>query len=274
MPRTKRLLSAIGLLCALRILRRAKIASSYFNFRYPQIFCWLWRSREDSNFTYQLKPSNLLYLCHCLSVVTGKPLSELEGYVAEVLDDEQLRSHVEARTLASDAKGVADQKAEFGRRIGWYALARALKPKVVVETGIDKGLGALILNHALLRNKAEGHPGRYFGTDINPEAGYLLGEGFGEQGKILYGDSISSLGALDETIDLFVNDSDHSADYEYREYQTVRDKFSSRAVILGDNAHVTDKLSLFAKETGRRFLFFKEEPQDHWYPGGGIGICF
>jgi hypothetical protein len=24
----------------------------------------------------------------------------------------------------------------------------------------------------------------------------------------------------------------------------------------------------------RNFLFFKEEPEEHWYPGAGIGIAF
>jgi predicted O-methyltransferase YrrM len=167
-----------------------------------------------------------------------------------------------------------DLMSPFGRRLGWYAVARAIKPGTVVETGVERGHGAVILCAALMRNATEGHPGRYYGTDINPEAGYLLTEPYSAMGNILYGDSIESLKALDGTIDLFINDSDHSAEYEYREYHTVAHKLSPGAIILGDNAHVTDSLALFARETGRRFIFFREEPKNHWYPGAGIGISF
>ena len=95
-----------------------------------------------------------------------------------------------------------------------------------------------------------------------------------EVGEILYGDSIESLQNLNVGIDLFINDSDHSADYEYEEYRTVKDKLTSDAIILGDNSHVTNKLCVFSAENDRNFLFFNEVPRDHWYPGGGIGISF
>ena len=79
---------------------------------------------------------------------------------------------------------------------------------------------------------------------------------------------------LDEEIDLFINDSDHSANYEFLEYQAISNKLSDSAVILGDNSHVTNSLMQFSKETKREFLFFQEKPLEHWYPGAGIGISF
>ena len=39
----------------------------------------------------------------------------------------------------------------YGRRLGWYALVRALKPRTVVETGADKGLGSCVLAALRLR---------------------------------------------------------------------------------------------------------------------------
>ena len=117
-------------------------------------------------------------------------------------------------------------------------------------------------------------PGRYYGTEIRTEAGKLLSGKYATTGEILYGDSITSLTKLDAKIDLFVNDSDHSSEYEYREYLTVADKLADRAVVLGDNAHVTDKLSRFSREKNRKFVFFAEQPQDRWYPGAGIGVSF
>ncbi len=115
---------------------------------------------------------------------------------------------------------------------------------------------------------------RVIGTDLNPAAGGLFQPPYTEHGQILYGDSIEALRSLEGPIDLFVNDRDHSPDYEAGEYLAIADKLSSRAVILGDNAHCTDALHAFALKTGRSFLFFQERPQDHWYPGAGIGAAF
>ena len=114
----------------------------------------------------------------------------------------------------------------------------------------------------------------YYGTELNPNAGGLLVGPLARFGKILYGDSLKSLGMLDKKIDLFINDSDHSIDYEMAEYQTVKGKLSPCAVILGDNSHASEMLSRFSAETGRNFVFFSEEPKNHWYPGGGIGISW
>ena len=93
-------------------------------------------------------------------------------------------------------------------------------------------------------------------------------------GQILYGDSIQPLRKMEGPIDLFVNDSDHSGTYELEEYRVIREKLAPDGVILGDNAHVTDSLLRFSGEEGRDFLFFREQPKDHWYPGAGIGISY
>lgn len=163
---------------------------------------------------------------------------------------------------------------KFARRVGWYAFARALKPKVIVETGVDKGLGSCVLTAALILNETEGFGGRYFGLDIDPEAGYLLQGRFKEHGEMIFGDSVETLRSFEPAVDLFINDSDHSEDYEYMEYETIHGKLSPNAVILGDNAHCTSKLLEFSQKNGRKFLFFGEKPKGHWYPGGGIGVLF
>jgi predicted O-methyltransferase YrrM len=259
-------------------LRACRMSLRYFNSYYrDRVFGIVGtsfrRPHEVSNFTYALTERCLLELAHTVAVAAARPVEEILAYMREVEDNAALiatlRQGLRQRGYVSD-----DMPNPFGRRIGWYAFARALKPRVIVETGVDRGYGALLLCAALLANKSQGAPGRYFGTDLNPEAGWILSGDFATMGKILYGDSIQSLQALPETIDLFINDSDHSADYEDREYQIITPKLSSHAVILGDNSHVTDKLARYSRKLGRSYLFFKEEPRDHWYPGAGIGISF
>jgi hypothetical protein len=264
--------SAIGR--ALLIPYRFAIALSYYGKPLRHMLTWCFRSREFTNFTYNLDVMNQAYLAAFISTVTGVHLEAIQEYIKELEEDAALRDHIQSLTLASNEAAVADLEVRYGRRIGWYAFVRALKPQVVVETGVDKGLGSCVLTAALMRNAAEGFPGYYYGTDVNPNAGYLLKDPYARYGTILYGDSIESLSRLQARIGLFVNDSDHSPEYEMREYETVQPLLCEKAVIIGDNAHWTRQLFDFARKTDRSFLFFQERPKDHWYPGGGIGVAF
>ncbi len=268
------LLKVLKRIWILNFLRRIYYASKLYNYRYGQILKWGIQSNEDTNFTYNLTDENLKYMACMLAVVLDKDYQTIAGYLREANEDQTLKTHIAEQIKRSALRKFADSEVRFARRLGWYAFVRVMKPKVVIETGVDKGLGAVLLCAALLKNKAEGHPGRYYGTDINPEAGYLLAGQYRETGEILYGDSIGSLSALTTTIDLFINDSDHSAEYEYREYQTIRHLLTEQSIILGDNSEVSSSLVNFSLETGRQFLFFQEQPKAHWYPGGGIGISF
>lgn len=235
---------------------------------------WFETSKEQANFTYHLTEHNEQQLAGLVDVVTDCGIGKAQEYTAELKADAALVDHVNRMTLNSPLRDYADLNQGYGRRLGWYAMVRAMKPRVVVETGVEKGLGSCVITSALLRNRAEGHPGMYFGTDIDPQAGYLFTEPYSSAGQILYGDSIDSLSRLDEPIDLFINDSDHSAAYEAREYATIHGKLSYRAVILGDDSHVSPALFEYASSHGRRYLFFAEKPRDHFYPGAGIGVCF
>ncbi|MES2140621.1 MAG: class I SAM-dependent methyltransferase [Bacteroidota bacterium] len=258
----------------LNFTRRIYYASKVYNKKYWQILKWGITSREDTNFTYNLTPVNLRYLANTISNVTGVDYSIILNYINEVETDTILKETILTAIKNSSLKKIADTEVRYGKRLGWYAFARVIKPKIIIETGIDKGLGSIIMCSALIRNKEEGYPGKYYGTDINPEAGYLLSGKYKEVGEILFGDSIKSLSAFTENIDLFISDSDHSAEYEYQEYLTIKKLMTEKTIILGDNSHITDKLAIFSNETNRNFLFFNEEPLNHWYPGGGMGISF
>ena len=251
-----------------------KVASPHFLRQAKYLGRWLVESKEYTNFTYELTDLNKAYLASFLAVVTEADRRTVAEYIAELEADTDLRDHLDSVMRTSPEGRFADSGARYGRRLGWYALARILKPRVIVETGVDKGLGACVLTAALLRNRSEGHEGQYYGTDINPRAGYLLQDQYEGVGQILYGDSVESLKGLNEPIDLFVNDSDHSAEYEALEYRTIEHKLADDAIVVGDNAHVTPKLLEFAERTGRDFLFFEEQPRRHWYPGAGIGVAY
>jgi hypothetical protein len=256
----------------MRVARRERLGLSYYDMKVKNIKKWAAMHTEETNLYYDLTDLNRNHLAHMISAVTDKAVDRIGSIFNELDRDDELRAHF-ARGLKTLRWGK-DIHIEYGRRLAWYAFVRLLKPKTVIETGVDLGVGSCLLCAALLRNAAEGAPGRYYGTEIRPEAGQLFGGNYAAVGEILVGDSIQSLERFTHPIDLVINDSDHSPNYEYSEYLIVRDKLSPTAIILGDNSDICDALLRFSCETGRKFLFFREEPRDHWFPGGGIGISY
>ena len=236
---------------------------------------WLFTSREHHNYTYDLTPLSREHLLWFVSVVCDVPVATIRGYVQELEGDQALREHIVRATAASARRGLADRQVRYARRLGWYAFVRATRPAHVVETGVDKGLGTCVLAAALLRNVAEGHPGRVTSLDINPEAGYLArAEPWSSVVDLVIGDSIASINALDRPVDMFLHDSDHSVAHERREFEAVEPKLAPGALLLSDNATVTGVLPKHAERTKRRFLAFRENPARHWFPGDGIGVAW
>jgi Methyltransferase domain len=253
---------------------RTKLALGYFYSPMSNLFKWIARSKETANFTYDLEEKNKRYLASLIADIFNLHFNDVTTLFKEIEEDVELRDHIVDATTKSDWAFIADKEVRLGRRIGWYAIVRVIKPKIVIETGVDKGLGSCVLTAALKKNAQEGHAGHYYGLDINPKAGYLLSDDYAHYGSILYGDAIESIKAFDGVVDLYINDSDHSAEYEALEYRAMVNKLSDHAIILGDNSHVSAKLLEFSLAEKRHFVFFQEKPLEHWYQGAGIGISF
>src|SRR5439155_6422841 len=164
---------------------------------------WAFRSKEYYNYTYHLTELNLAYLVSYIAVVSGHEVAEVEKYVRELETDKALRSLLRERTRSSRDRHNSDVEPLYGRRLGWYALVRATKPRVVVETGVDRGLGTAVIAAALMRNAKEGYPGLVYATDIVPTCGHLFAEPYKSYGRILLGDSVELLKKLPEPVDIF-----------------------------------------------------------------------
>ena len=243
---------------------KKRVVDSYLGPQQAAAREWTQSRGRPDNFYYGLTPRNTEHLISVLAFVFGAPRERVMAIAEELPNSPSI--------LAAANQLKVDPARLYGRRLGWYIVTRLTHPSLIVETGVHDGIGAVVLTEALRRNAAEGEPGRYRGTDIDPKAGWLL-QAPDVDAEVLYGDSITSLEALaPESVDLFINDSDHSADYEYREYQVMTTRLSPGGVILGDNSHATDALLDYSREMGRDFVFFDERPADHWYPGAGIGI--
>jgi hypothetical protein len=230
---------------------------------------WLVRSRETTNLTYDLDALNRDQLCWFVSAVSGTAVGQVRAWIQELEDDNQLFDHVTRRLSTNPRRGISAKEPRWARRFGWYALVRAIQPEHVVETGTHLGLGSCAIAAALLRN---GH-GRLTTIDIEPEAGYLIGEPWANAVDRRIGSSIDVLEDLRD-VDMFLHDSLHTYDYETKELAAVEPNLRVGAIILSDNAHASSALSDWAERTGRHYLFFKEQPAGHWWPGDGIGAAW
>src|SRR5690606_16156547 len=136
-------------------------ATSYYNKKYVQIIKWLFNSKEDTNFTYELTNKNKLYVAQQISLVTKTDVNLILNYFKELEHDKALKNQIIKKINNSLWKNIADKEINYAKRLGWYAFARCLKPKVIIETGVDKGLGSIILCKALMENKKEGFSGMF-----------------------------------------------------------------------------------------------------------------
>ncbi|MCS7073463.1 MAG: class I SAM-dependent methyltransferase [Bacteroidia bacterium] len=251
---------------------RAKIAASILSPQYKQLLRWIVHSKETTNFTYHLTDLSREYLANFISLIFATPFSEVIRYFEEIEQDQEFQNHIATYTNQSEFRYKSDTEVRLGRRIAWFAIIRIMKPKIVIETGIDKGLGSCLIANALIRNQREGYTGHYYGTDINPKAGFLFQKPYSSVGEILYGDSIESLRKLSEPVDILISDSDHSETYELNEYEVIFPKMNREGVIIGDNSFQSPSLLRFCQKHGLRFYYFQEKTKDHWYPGEGLGI--
>lgn len=234
-----------------------------------QSLAWLARSRETTNFTYDLRPLNRDQLAWFVVAICGAEIEQARSWMQELEDDCDLVNELTRRLASSPRRGVSPSQPHWGRRLGWYALVRATQPDHVVETGTHLGFGSSAIAAALIRN---GH-GRLTTIDTDPESGYLIEEPWSKVIDRRIGDSVKVVSQLRD-VDLFLHDSLHTYDHETRELAAVEAHLRDRALVLSDNAHETSALADWAERTGRRYLFFGEQPLDHWWRGDGIGAAW
>ena len=229
---------------------------------------WVLRSRETTNHSYAITALNREHLAWWLANALDQPVGRVRELFDELEADEELRSHLARVTAGSGFRRVTDPQPSYGRRLAWYALVRLLQPEVVVETGIDKGLGSCVLASALLRN---GH-GHLYAIDTSPQAGWMVAGAYSELVTVIHDDAVAAIGSLGQPVDLLVHDVHHTQEQEAQEYDAVLER-SPRAVLLNDNAHSYDVLPSLCEQRGFRYHHFDDQPSGTWFAGSGLGLA-
>ena len=261
----------LGRLSRLRWMRKARIARSYGASlrRDPlTVLGFVVLDPEVDTFTYDLANE------HELVNVTARALGMTPKRVAALFDEARgdpllgpgLHKRVRWRF---DFK----RRVRFGRRYAWYAIAREVKPAVIVETGIKDGLGSVLLLRALQRNAAEGSPGRLISFDLYPDKGWLVPDALRERWRPIFASTGDALGpALDGLeVGMLVHDSDPaSAAFEYR---TALSHAAPRLALVAGTAHHSDALRDLCAERGVPYAYFHDQPRRHVSPGSSTAIA-
>lgn len=247
----------------------------YYSPKISSVIKWSLKSRELGTFTYALTDNNVEYLLQSVSIITALPYEKVAAYYNELNNDEELKSYVIDKTNQSEYRHIKDLRCDFGSRMAYYCIIRAIKPKSVVENGVELGYTAVVLCAALLKNREEGFPGKYYGFDFDPEAGLLIkDERFNGIAHIIEGESLNSLTVFEEPIDFYFSDGERSLEYESREFGLLKVKMSKPGILVSNKLHLSNAASRFATQTGKKLIYFREDPLDHWFPGSHIGIVF
>jgi Methyltransferase domain len=230
----------------------------------------LWDPELD-NFTYEI--ANEDELAGFVAAATGAEPEQVVAYIREAQEDVVLRGALRGRMRRRwDRKSTP----HYGRRLGWYALARVVGAGLIVETGIHDGLGSALLLRALERNAADGKPGRLISVDVDPAAGWLVDERLGERWQPAYESTFTALPKLLEgqQVGMIIHDSDHTYECENFEFRQAVEHAAPQVALVSDNSHATSALRDVCRDLGIAYRYFQERPRDHFYPGAGIGFGF
>ncbi len=256
-----------------RWLEKARIVRGYeVSFRAQPLLVtrYVLFDPEVGDFSYEL--DNEDELVDFLVGALGSSRVEITGYLAEIGADEKLRGE-----LVKRARWRIDMKRRihFGQRVGWYAVTRALKPSLIVETGIKHGFGSLVLLAALERNAREGSPGRLISFDTDPFSGWAVDERLRGNWQPIFA---STFDMLDSTldgleVDLFICDTPPSYEIESFEMRTAMRHASKDIALIAGNGDRTTALPELAAEMNGEYHHFVERPRRHIYPGAGLGLA-
>jgi predicted O-methyltransferase YrrM len=168
------------------------------------------------------------------------PYADLVRYRRELLDDREFQGHLE--------RCLEDVHYVFAGLAELYAVVRAVKPGVIIETGVASRMSSAHILRALAANGS----GTLHSIDLpNVQQGSVLPEGrtsgwivpdsLRGRWKLYIGDTRELLPNLLETlghVDLFLHDSDHSYESMSFEFEQVFPRLERGGLLMSDDSHL------------------------------------
>jgi predicted O-methyltransferase YrrM len=218
---------------------------------------------ETESFSFEL--DNEAEVVAALAAALGRPTEQLARYAAETHRDPEL-----GELLARHVRWRFDVKRRMplGNRLAWYVMARALKPKLVVETGIYLGLGSLALLRALERNREEGSPGELMSFDTNPRAGSIVRDQArdGWQRFVGFTHELLLPALEDRRVDMFFQDTPHTMENQCFEFGAALSHAAPRLLLVDGSGGYAPTLQSMCAERNGTYHRIALRPRDHPFP--------
>jgi predicted O-methyltransferase YrrM len=187
------------------------------------------------------------------SRVTGASLSEMRRYLNEPFHDKKFLEHLR-RSESAFSAGIASASMYGKKVLQQYALVRAFKPELIVETGIASGVSSYYILQALKVNGS----GTLHSIEIDDrsylppgrEPGWIVPDSVRDRWRIHIGDARVLLPVvLDElrSVDVFIHDSLHSAEHMKFEFECAYPYLSNGGLLIADDALWNSSFPTFAK---------------------------
>lgn len=194
-----------------------------------------------------------------LARVTNSSTAQIRGFLDEPIKDAKFALHL--RNAESEFRKLAVTSADLYAKkvLLQYAAIRALKPGLIVETGIANGVSSAYLLLAIKKNgRGRLHSVGLGEPEFLPagrEAGWFAPKWLREPWQIHLGDAREILpGLLSRLgeIDVFIHDSLHTYEHMLWEFQTAHPFLRPGALLLADDALWNTAFRDFADTTGSR----------------------
>jgi hypothetical protein len=182
------------------------------------------------------------------------PYADVLRYRRELRDDREFQGHL-VRCLAEVPYG-------FPGAAELYVVVRAVKPRVIVETGVASGISSAHILRALAANEG----GELHSIDLpNVQEGSVLPAGrtsgwmvpasLKRRWDLRIGDSRELLPDLLRTlerVDLFLHDSDHSYENMSFEFEQAFPRLADGGLLMSDDVHLHAAWADFCGKRGLR----------------------
>jgi predicted O-methyltransferase YrrM len=192
-----------------------------------------------------------------LSSVTGTSVASIRRFMNEPFEERAFLDHMnESEPLLQDVVSAGAEL--YAKRVViQYAVVRAQKPNVVVETGVANGVSSAYLLLALHLNQK----GHLHSIDVGDrsflppckETGWIVPGWLRNRWTLHMGDSRKLLpevlGQFAE-IDVFIHDSLHTQEHMKFEYEKAYPSIRSGGVLISDDALWNPAFPEFARAVG------------------------
>lgn len=194
-----------------------------------------------------------------LSTAIGVSATTIQKYLNEPFGNKEFVSHL--RNVQCSFQNTWTIGAEFyaKRILVQYAIVRACKPNILVETGVANGVSSTYLLEALNQNgQGELHSIEIGNSPYVPpgqSTGWIVPERLRSRWTLHLGDARRYLPELLDklgTIDMFIHDSLHTYDHMKFEFEQAYPHLRSRGILISDDALWNSAFPEFVRTRGIR----------------------